>query len=65
MNTEILATLTADELFWVRSALADSGSHWHHLWQDVVEGKRDDLDAEACRRLSRQAWDLWKRLAPN
>lgn len=65
MSTETLTNLTAAELTEIRRCLADSGCYWHHLWQDVMDGKRDDLDADACRQLSRRAWDLWQRLGSN
>lgn len=55
-------TLSVSDLQDLMRAAADSGCYWHHLYQDVVDGKRDDLDADACIRISRKSWALWKRL---
>ena len=57
-----LSNLSADDLQDLRRAVADSGCYWHHLWQDCMDGKRPDLDADSCRRISRKSWDLWQRL---
>ena len=62
MSTTATVTLSTDDLQHLRRAAADSGCYWHHLWQDCMDGKRDDLDADTCRRISHKSWDLWKRL---
>lgn len=62
MSTTTLSSFSADDLQHLRRAAADSGCYWHHLWQDAIDGKRDDLDADTCRRISRKSWDLWQRL---
>ena len=64
MNTTntVTVTLTVSEIKDLMRAAADSGCYWHHLWQDCIDGKRDDLDAETCITISRRGWALRQRL---
>ena len=62
MTTTTTVTFTLEELAQLRRAAADSGCYWHHLWQDIADGKRPDLDADSCKRISHQSWELWRRL---
>lgn len=62
MPNTVTLTLTADEAWHLRQMCADSASYWHHLWQDAADGKRPDLNAEACQTLNRKAWSFYKRL---
>lgn len=55
----ITVTIPADLAWRLKSACADSASHWHHLWKDAADGKRPDLSADGALSLSRKAWDLW------
>ena len=61
-TTTVTLTVSVSEVQDLMRAAADSGCYWHHLYQDVVDGKRDDLDADACIRISRKSWALWQRL---
>lgn len=63
MNTPtITLTLTVDEAWNLKQRCADSASMWHQLWQDASDGKRPDLDANACLALNRQAWKFYEQL---
>jgi hypothetical protein len=60
------ATITIEipaKLAWrLKVACTDSASVWHQLWRDVADGKRDDLDRDACASLSREGHALWNIL---
>ena len=58
----VTLTLTASEAWFLAQCCADSASKWHELWQDTEGGKRQDLDANACRMLNRQAWGFYEML---
>ena len=67
-STVAPATVTLEipaDLAWVlKGACVDSASHWHHLWQDAADGTAEAGmdDADACKSLSRKAWELWEIL---
>ena len=62
-SAETLTLTIPATLAWrLKSACADSSTAWHQHWRDCRDGKRDDLDADACRRISNDAWALWEIL---
>ena len=54
--------IPADLAWRLKSACADSAGIWHQHWRDVADGKRDDLNRDACASISRNAWALWEIL---
>jgi hypothetical protein len=58
----ITITIPADLAWRLKSACADSAGIWHQHWRDVADGKRDDLNRDACASISRNAWQLWEIL---
>lgn len=58
----ITITIPAEMAWRLKSACGDSACQWHRLWQDAMDGKRDDLDAKTCANLSRKSWELWEIL---
>ena len=54
--------IPADLAYALKNACADSASVWNKHWRDVTEGKRDDLNRDACASISRNAWTLWEIL---
>jgi hypothetical protein len=54
--------IPADLAYALKNACADSASVWHQHWRDVTDGKRSDLDAASCARLSSKCWELWEIL---
>lgn len=63
MSTETITLTIPAKLAWrLKAACADSSGVWHNHWRDVAEGRRDDLDRDACSALSRDAWKLWEIL---
>ena len=61
-SASVTVTVPASAAWRLKSACGDSACHWHRLWQDAMDGKRPDLDADACASLSREAWALWESL---
>ena len=57
--TAVTLTLTPDQAWALRQMCADSACHWHHLWQDAMDGKRTDLDPSACSTLNSKAWEFY------
>lgn len=54
----VTVTIPAAMAWRLKNACSDSACTWHSLWQDAMDGKRSDLDAESCSRMSRKAWEL-------
>jgi hypothetical protein len=62
-STDTMTVTIPKALAWrLKSACNDSSNVWHQHWRDALAGKRDDLDASACRSISDAAWTLWEIL---
>jgi len=62
-NTTVTFTVAASDAHWVRNALVDSAIYWHHLYQDVMAGRRHDLTADGCLSINRRAQRLYEELS--
>lgn len=62
MSTKITLELTPDEAFWLMLFCGSAAMVWHQNWQKVADGKRTDLDVDACQTLSRRAHEYAERI---
>ena len=58
-KTTVTFTVDEADAFWVRQALKDSMNRWGELAIQANNGKRPDLDVEACRSIRSRATRLY------
>ena len=61
-NETLTLTLSRYEASQMASALFDSWRHWSDLEYAVIQGKRDDLDLEACRAIRAELMDRYEHI---